>query len=29
MSNGKPFVTPELVLWLRIMRVIADRVPRG
>jgi CubicO group peptidase (beta-lactamase class C family) len=29
MNNGKPFVTPELVLWLDIMRVIAARIPRS
>lgn len=28
MNNGKPFVTPELVLWLNIPRVIARKVPR-
>ena len=28
MTNGKPFVTPELVVWLNIMRVIARLVPR-
>ena len=28
MNNGKPFVTPELVVWLNIMRVIANEIPR-
>ena len=28
MNNGKPLVTPEALLWLNIMRVIARRVPR-
>lgn len=28
MNNGKPFVTPELLLWLNIPRVISARVPR-
>ena len=28
MNNGKPLVTPEVLLWLNIMRVIAGRVPR-
>lgn len=28
LNSGKPFVTPELLGWLRVMRVIAERVPR-
>lgn len=28
MNNGKPFITPELAVWLRISRVIARRIPR-
>jgi len=28
LNNGKPFVTPELVAWMRVMRVIASVVPR-
>lgn len=28
MNNGKPFVTPALLLWLNIMRVTARRIPR-
>jgi len=27
MNNGKPFVTPELAVWLRISREIARRIP--
>ncbi|MFT5454501.1 MAG: CubicO group peptidase (beta-lactamase class C family) [Myxococcota bacterium] len=28
MNNGKPFITPELVAWMRIMWTIAARIPR-
>lgn len=28
LNSGKPFVTPRAWKWLRIMRVIADRIPR-
>lgn len=28
MNNGKPFVCPELLAWMRVMWTIADRVPR-
>ena len=28
MNNGKPLMTPEMVFWLRIMRVIALQIPR-
>lgn len=28
MMTGKPFITPELVVWLNIMRTIATRIPR-
>ena len=28
MNNGKPFITPELVAWMRIMWTIGARVPR-
>jgi CubicO group peptidase (beta-lactamase class C family) len=28
MNNGKPLITPEVLLWLNMMRVIAARVPR-
>jgi CubicO group peptidase (beta-lactamase class C family) len=28
MNNGKPLITPGVLLWLNIMRVIAQRVPR-
>ena len=28
MNTGKPLITPELVLWMRIMWAIADRIPR-
>jgi len=28
MNNGKPLVTPGVLLWLNIMRVIARRIPR-
>lgn len=28
MNNGKPFITPGLLLWLDIMQVIARNVPR-
>ena len=28
MNNGKPFVTPELLAWLRIPRVISRCIPR-
>lgn len=28
MTTGKPFITPELVIWLNIMRTIAARIPR-
>ena len=28
LNNGKPFITPELLLWLRAMWVISDRIPR-
>jgi len=28
MNNGKPLVTPGVLLWLEIMRVIARRIPR-
>lgn len=28
MTTGKPFITPELVVWLNIMRTIAMRIPR-
>ncbi len=28
LNTGKPILTPEVALWLRIMRVIARRVPR-
>ena len=27
-NNGKPFITPELLLWMRVMWVISARVPR-
>jgi CubicO group peptidase (beta-lactamase class C family) len=28
MNNGKPFITPELVAWMRIMWTIGARIPR-
>ena len=28
MNNGKPFIALELLLWMRVMWTIADRVPR-
>lgn len=28
LNSGKPFVTPELLAWLDVMRTIAHRVPR-
>jgi CubicO group peptidase (beta-lactamase class C family) len=28
MNNGKPFVCPELVAWMRVMWTIAARIPR-
>ena len=27
LNNGKPFVTPELLLWLNVMRTISSRIP--
>jgi CubicO group peptidase (beta-lactamase class C family) len=28
MNNGKPFVTPELLIWLNIVRTVAQQTPR-
>lgn len=28
MNSGKPFITPQLLVWLRAIRVIAARIPR-
>jgi len=28
MNNGKPFITPELLVWLNIVRTIAQQIPR-
>ncbi len=28
MNNGNPFLSPELLLWMNIMRVISTRIPR-
>ncbi len=29
MNNGKPFITPELMAWMRIMWTIGARIPRA
>jgi CubicO group peptidase (beta-lactamase class C family) len=29
LNSGKPFVTPEVLLWLNVMRVISGRVPKS
>ena len=28
LNNGKPFLTPELLVWLNIPRTISARIPR-
>jgi len=28
LSNGKPFLTPEVLAWLNVMRTISGRIPR-
>ena len=29
MNNGKPFITPQLLAWLAVPRIIAQRIPRA